>query len=90
MDTDDESPPPVKKLRSSGGAAAKPGTSSEKRTKCKYWKKCFRKDKGHKALYIHPGDPDEKQAAVINVKGKSYTCIHLPNLKPACEFSHIC
>lgn len=37
--------------------------TNPKRFKCKYWDKCYRKDKGHKKLYIHPGDPDEKQAA---------------------------
>lgn len=32
------------------------------RARCKYWDKCFRKDKGHKTLYVHPGDTDEKQS----------------------------
>ncbi|KAL4235331.1 hypothetical protein ACF0H5_006966 [Mactra antiquata] len=54
MDTD-ESP--------STSAAASSSSTTVKRTKCKYWNKCYRKDKGHKKLYIHPGDPDEKQAA---------------------------
>ena len=43
-------------------AEAAPAAGGGKRMKCKYWDKCFRKDKGHKKLYIHPGDPDEKQA----------------------------
>jgi hypothetical protein len=58
MDTDD-TPAPVKKEKSSEPAV--------RRVKCQYWNKCYRKDKGHKKLYIHPGDPDEKQAA----KGKA-------------------
>ena len=37
--------------------------TDKRREKCKYWAKCFRKDAGHKKLYVHPGDPDEKQAA---------------------------
>lgn len=42
---------------------AKPATrGKERREKCKYWAKCYRKDAGHKKLYVHPGDPDEKQA----------------------------
>lgn len=47
----------------------------QRRVKCQYWRKCFRKDKRHKKLYIHPGDPDEKQAATAKaskeVKGLS-------------------
>ena len=35
----------------------------KRRQKCQYWAKCYRKDQGHKKLYIHPGDPDENQAA---------------------------
>lgn len=54
MDTDEQP---------STSTAAASGTSGTRRMKCKYWDKCFRKDKGHKKLYIHPGDPDEKQAA---------------------------
>lgn len=64
MDTDEEVP--KKKTPPTVAKSPAPGA---KRTKCKYWNKCYRKDKGHKALYIHPGDPDEKQAAPVNVKG---------------------
>lgn len=41
---------------------AKPSATGKRREKCKYWGKCYRKDAGHKKLYVHPGDPDEKQA----------------------------
>lgn len=63
MDTDE---PAATKTPAS---PAKSPNAGQRRTKCKYWNKCYRKDKGHKALYIHPGDPDEKQAAPVNVKG---------------------
>lgn len=46
---------------------------AKRRVKCQYWDKCYRKDKGHKKLYIHPGDPDEKQAAKAPTKGGKAT-----------------
>ena len=52
---------------------SKPATrGKENREKCKYWAKCYRKDAGHKKLYVHPGDPDEKQA----VERKRITELH--------------
>lgn len=29
-----------------------------KKTKCKYWGKCFRKDPAHKSQFYHPDDSD--------------------------------
>lgn len=44
---------------------------AKRRVKCQYWGKCYRKDLGHKKLYIHPGDPDEKQAAKVTKGAKA-------------------
>lgn len=67
----DESPTVVKTKKEEKKTEPKEMDTSEtetsatgkRREKCKYWAKCFRKDAGHKKLYVHPGDPDEKQAA---------------------------
>ncbi|WAR12909.1 DNLI-like protein [Mya arenaria] len=55
-----KSPTPASEPSPSTSKSPSPGAG--KRMRCKYWDKCYRKDKGHKALYVHPGDPDEKQA----------------------------
>ena len=34
-------------------------TSVTKKTKCKYWEKCYRKDAAHKKNFVHPGDEEE-------------------------------
>ena len=57
-----------KKMDTSEAKTVPPG---KRRAKCQYWAKCYRKDEGHKKLYIHPGDPDENQAAA----GQSYSNI---------------
>lgn len=31
-----------------------------KKEKCKYWSKCFRKEKAHLAEFLHPGDKEDK------------------------------
>lgn len=36
--------------------------------KCKYWEKCYRKDAGHKAGFLHPSD-DTDDVKVKKSKG---------------------
>ena len=31
-----------------------------KKEKCKYWSKCYRKEKAHLAEFLHPGDKENK------------------------------
>ena len=32
--------------------------------KCQYWAKCYRKDKAHKAAFLHPGDVSDSDTEV--------------------------
>lgn len=41
---------------------------AEGKQKCKYWEKCYRKDKTHKQKFFHPGDILD---AGTSAKGKS-------------------
>jgi hypothetical protein len=42
--------------------------------KCKYWAKCYRKDKDHKKNFLHPGDEDGDTGII------KYTCMRTPKL----------
>ena len=54
--------PPTRAASKTTPSTSTANTAGAVRARCKYWDKCFRKDKGHKTLYVHPGDPDEKQS----------------------------
>ncbi len=53
IEDEDSTPPPLKKRSTDADDAIK---IDDKRPKCRYWEKCFRRDANHRKTFQHPSE----------------------------------